>query len=488
MSIRKKIVSLAKNKTRIISVLIMVALVPLFSGCGSQQQASYTVNLEIWGVFDDSLVFNEIISQYKNVNPYVGDIKYKKFSQETYTQELLDALASGQGPDIFLINNSWLPSYINKLEPAPTPLVSETDAKNNFPDVVINDFTDSGKVYAVPLSMDSMALYYNKDMFNAAGITTAPRTWLEFNEAVRKLTVVDSVGNIKQAGAAIGTARNVNRAADLLTVLMMQNGVEMPIKKGMQAKFDEGVIQNGEVIQAGEMALGYYTQFAKLSTSSNLQNPLYTWNSRQHDSLDAFAEGSVAMMFNYSWRNADIRNKNPKLNYGITTIPQIDPNKPLTMANYWGFGVAKNKISAAPVAGSQNMAPVPNEVRTHEAWQFLRYLSLRNPGYVTLYNAYTKNSKDFPMNFDPAVDYLKRTFQPAARRDLIEAQKIDPVMGPFVQSNLVARNWYRIDPSASDAVFVEIIEAVVRGDVTLHDALIQAKNRINYSSGSSIAR
>lgn len=488
MSIRKKIISLAKNKMRYLGALLLIAMVPLFSGCGTQQQASYTVNLEIWGIFDDSLVFNEIISQYKNVNPYVGEIKYRKFSAETYVRELLDALASGQGPDIFLINNSWLPSYLNKLEPAPTPLISETEMKNNFPDVVSSDFMDSSKVYAVPLSVDSMALYYNRDMFNAAGITSAPKTWHEFNDAVRKLTVVDSVGNIQQAGAAIGTGKNVSRASDLLSLLMIQNGVEMPSKKGMLAKFDEGVVQDGNVVQAGEIALGYYTQFARLSTSSNLQNPLYTWNSRQHESVDAFAEGSVAMLFNYSWKNSEIRSKNPKLNYAITTVPQINTNKPSSVANYWGFGVSRNKVNATAALGAPSVAPVPNNVRTHEAWQFLRFLALKNPGYVTLYNAYTKNSKDFPINFDPAMDYLKRTQQPAARRDLIESQKTDPNLGPFAQSNLVAKSWYRNDPAGADAVFVDIIEAVVRGEVSLHEALTLAKNRINYSSGGGVVR
>lgn len=488
MSLKTKLSKIAKNKTRFFSAFLALAMIPFFSGCGSEA-APYTVNLEIWGVFDDSTVFNEIIGQYKNLNPYVGEIKYKKFSQDSYARELLDALASGQGPDIFLINNSWLPSYINKLEPAPTPLISEQDIKNNFPDTVASDFVDSGKVYATPLSVDSMALYYNKDMFNAAGITSAPKTWQEFNEDVRKLTIVDAVGNIQQSGAAIGTARNVNRASDLLSLLMYQNGVEMPSRKGMLAKFDEGVVgPNGDVVQAGELALGYYSQFARLSLGSTAQNPLYTWNSRQHDSIDAFAEGSVAMMFNYSWQNAVIKSKNPKLNYGIAMVPQINSAKSVSVSNYWGFGVSKNKVNATAAIGAPSATPVSNEVRTHEAWQFLKFLTLKNAGGITLYNAYTKTSKDFPINFDPALDYLKRTQQPAARRDLIESQKTDPNLGPFAQSNLIAKHWYQQDPSTVEGVFSEVIEAVVRGDVSLHDALTMAKNRINYSTGPSTAR
>ncbi|EKD58861.1 MAG: hypothetical protein ACD_56C00037G0006 [uncultured bacterium] len=489
MSKKENITASFGNKSRILLALLAMIMTPFFSGCGTSQQAGYLVNLEIWGIFDDSTVYNEIINQYKTINPYVGEIKYRKFSPDTYSQELLDALASGQGPDIFLINNSWLPSYVNKLEPAPTPFVSEQDVKNNFPDVVLSDFVENSKVYAVPLSIDSMALYYNKDMFNAAGITSPPKTWLEFNSAVKKLTVIDAVGNIRQSGAAIGTAYNVNRASDILSLLMLQNGVELPMKKGMLAKFDEGVVSpEGEIIQAGEMALGYYTQFSRLSTATNTQNPLYTWNGRQHNSVDAFAEGSVAMLFNYSWQNDEIRSKNPKLNYEISTVPQIYPAKPVSVANYWGYGVARNKVNPVAAVGAQSSAPVPNEVRTHESWQFLRFLTLKNAGMITLYNASTKNSKDFPINFDPALDYLKKTQQPAARRDLIEAQKTDSKLGPFAQSNLVAKHWYQVDPINVDNILSDVIESVARGDLSLHDGLVLAKNRVNYSSGGSTAR
>lgn len=490
MEVLKKIKQNIVKKGRIFAALFLIAIVPIFSGCGTATQSGYLVNLEIWGTIDDSMVYAEIINQYKKINPYVGEIKYKKFAQETYRQELLDALASGQGPDIFMINNGWFPAFENKLEPAPTPLMSDQDMKANFPDVVASDFMSGGKVYGAPLSVDSMALYYNKDSFNAAGITSPPKTWQEFSADVKKLTVINSTGTIVQSGAAIGTGSNINRSSDLLSLLMFQSGVEFPMKRGVNARLDEGVVgKDGTVVQAGEQALGFYTQFAKLSTESNVVNQNYTWNTRQHYSVDAFAEGSVAMMFNYSWQMDEIKRKNPKLNFAVAPVPQIYPEKPVNNANYWGFVVARNKVSSTPaVGGAPVTAPVSNEVRVHEAWQFLRFLTLKNSGVITLYNGVTKNSKDFPISFDPAIDYLKRTQQPAARRDIIELQKADSNLGPFASGNLIAKHWYQVDPDAIDKIFVETIESVVRGDVSLHEALSLAKNRINYLSGGSTAR
>lgn len=482
----KKIQKFIMKKSRTLLAIFAIMVIPFFSGCGTASQSGYMVNLEIWGTFDDSMVYSEIINQYRTINPYVGDIKYKKFSQETYRQELLDALASGQGPDIFMINNAWLPAFENKLQPAPTPLMSEQDMKNNFPDVVASDFMSDGKVFAAPLTVDSLALYYNRDMFNAAGITSPPKTWQEFNLAVKKLTIINSTGAIVQSGAAIGTGANVNKASDLLSLLMLQNGVDLPMKKGVLAKINESVVdREGNMTQAGEQALDYYTKFAKLSTTAGTINPLYTWNSRSSYSVDAFAEERVAMMFNYSWQMAEIKSKNPKLNFSVASVPQAYSDKPVNNANYWGFAVARNKVAAV---SNTAIAPVSNDVRMHEAWQFLRFLTLKNSGVVTLYNGVTKNSKDFPINFDPALDYLKKTQQPAARRDIIETQKSDINLGPFASGNLIAKHWYQSDPDSTDKIFVEMIDSVNRGDVSLQEALSLARNKINYLSAGSSAR
>ncbi len=479
MKIIKKINCWLKNKKRFLLALGLILAMPLFSGCAGQSQG-YGVTLEVWGIADDSSVYNDIISKYKDLNPYVTDIKYRKFSQDTYKQELMDALAAGQGPDIFLVNSTWLPSFENKLEPAPAALINQQDMSTNFPDVVSADFVDIGKTYAVPLSVDSLQLYYNKDLFNAAGLTAPPKTWQEFSSDVQLLTKVDSVGNIIRSGAALGTSQNVSRYEDILSLLMLQNGLQLPAKKGDAAVIDQGVVdRSGNVVQVGERALEYYTQFAKISILSNVANPVYCWNNRQPLSLEAFANNNVAMMLNYSWQGNNIKNKNPKLNFAVAPVPQTDANKPLTIANYWGYAVAKSKPSAANPPQGSNASPVTDAVRTHEAWQFLKFLTLKNSGTVTLYNAITKNSKAFSINFDPAVDYLKKTSQPAARRDLIELQKRDADLGVFASGNLIAKSWYQADPDSTLKIFADGIDSIGQGSTSLHQALVLMKNRLD---------
>lgn len=434
----------------------------LFSGC-KKPSPTYKVNLEIWGVFDSNDAYSEIISEYRRINPFIGDIRYKKFTVDNYEKDLLSALASGQGPDIFMIQNTWLPSFKDKIELAPGQITNEREFRDNFADVAISDFLDEGKIYAVPLSVDSLALYYNKDLFNAEGITSPPATWDEFNEDVKKLTKIDQNGNITQAGAAIGTAYNINRSTDILGLLMLQNGVPMVDEKKTGTKFEEG-----------EKAWEYYTQFARSGSS------VYTWNPTMHYSLDAFYEGTLAMMFNYSWHYTTIQSKNSKLNFDVASVPQLSSGTPANYANYWGFAVSKNKITQASSQPSNSNEVIPdNKLRIHEAWQFLKFLAMKNGGNSSLMNGISGNVKEIPLTLDPAKTYLEKTKKPAARRDLIEEQKKDPVLGIFAAGNLIAKSWYQVEPKAIEAILAEAIDAINKGSLPIHEALNTASERIN---------
>ncbi|MCX6765454.1 MAG: extracellular solute-binding protein [Candidatus Moranbacteria bacterium] len=465
-----------QSKIKILVAFIVLTSLFFFSGCLKKKETVYKVNLEIWGVFDNSDAYGKIAQAYREINPFVGEIKYRKFEADNYKRDLLDALASGQGPDIFFFHNTWLPSFADKVEPAPDWLLGEQEFRQNFVDVAANDFLDKSKVYAVPLSVDSLALYYNKDLFNAEGITSPPATWKELVEDVKRLTKIDQFGNIVQQGAALGTAYNINRSTDVLGLIMMQKGAQMINEDRTQAAFGYPVTVGEKSIQAGEEAFDFYTQFARSSS------PQYGWNSRMHYSIDSFFEGTAAMMINYSWHYPTIKSKNSKLNFAVAPVPQFQGTPPVNYANYWGLAVAKNKIISSPsnpqLTGSEEVVP-DNKVRIHEAWQFLKFLAIRNNGKITLVNGITGNSKEFPVSIDPVVEYLKETGNPAARRDIIEKQKSDPILGSFVYGNLIAKNWYQTEPEAIETILAEAIDSVNRGKMTVRDALELAETRVS---------
>lgn len=443
----------------IIGALLSTSLV--FSGCGKETVASYKVDLEVWGVFDDSDAYNELFQDYKDINPFIGQITYRKLAPESYKEDLINAMASGKGPDIFMVRNTWVDSFRDKTVPAPATMISEKTFRESFVDVVAEDFlTEAKEIYAVPLSADSLGLYYNKDILNAAGISRPPVTWEELITLLPRFTRIDEFGNITQSAIALGTGYNVNRSTDILLALAYQKGADI----------------GGEGLREPETkdALDFYTQFARSSSSQ------YTWNPRQHFSIDAFYEGKTAMMVNYSWHYQTIRQKNAKFNFGVASLPQFATGKSSNFANYWGYAVAKNKTQPAIPTGGTPQLPTDQyqTIRLHESWQLLNYLTLPHPDKTfMIQNALSGTAKPFAVASDPTLKYLEKTMKPAARRDIIEAQRDDVQNAPFVLGNLIARSWKPGNPEAVETIIAEGIDAVNRGERSTSEALSVVENR-----------
>jgi len=202
-----------KNKIIGIFLLLLFILTAGFGCKGTDkeaQEAMKPITLEYWRVFDGKDDFKEIIANYNKIHPFIT-IKYKKLRYEEYESELLNALAEDRGPDIFSIHNTWMKKYENKIEPMPEQItmvypiekgsikkeivpelrtkrtITNKQLKDLFVDVVSHDviFKDN-KIYGLPLYVDTLALYYNRDLLNNAGIATIPNTGTQnFNKMLK---------------------------------------------------------------------------------------------------------------------------------------------------------------------------------------------------------------------------------------------------------------------------------------------------------------
>ncbi len=418
----------------VMSVAVLITFVFVLRNIGKNTGAGQTTTVTFWGVYDDHNAFDQVIKDYKAQHPTIN-VKYQLFNYETYEQQLINALAAGNGPDMFMVHNTWVPKHGDLLTAMPTsipdqkqPLFTIQSYKDQFVDVVAKDLTYQGQIYAVPLYVDTLALYYNKDLFNTAAITRPPQTWSEINTDVELLTRLDQSGNITQPGIALGTARNINRSTDILMDMMIQSGVQMADADNTSATFAASVAGK----RVGQIALQYYTDFA------NPRKQTYAWNDSQHYSVDAFTEGNLGMMVGYSHLLDTIHAKSPRLNYGVATMPQASLTDIRNFANYWGVGVSKS---------SKNI---------NAAWQFLAYLSSKNGESA----------------------YLTATGRPAARRDLIELQRSDPDIGVFAVQALTARSWFQADNTAIEGIFADMIDDVNYNRSNISDAINRAQSRV----------
>lgn len=419
----------------VVVVIILVMVVFLGRGFGGGEEAGQPKTIQFWGVFDDSNDFRSSLTTFEQRSSRVKII-YRQFNFEDYEKELVEALASGRGPDIFMIHNTWLPKHQERIAPLPQfpagqeePLFTIRNFQEQFVDVAEKDLVVKGEIYGLPLYVDTLALYYNKGIFNALGVASPPDTWEEFNEIVEKTTKIADNGEIARAGAAIGTAKNINRSIDILSLLMMQSGVPMTDPATGRAKLSYWVNNQDR----GQIALEYYTDFA------NPFKRVYTWNQSSFYSIDAFQQGTVAMMFNYAHQIGVLRAKAPRLNFGIAPMPQLDLDSPLNYANYWATTVSKFSTVQ------------------EEAWKFLVYLH----------------------SAEGIIPYLNSAQHPTARRDLVNEQKEELDLGVFAKQALTATSWYQVDNLAMEGILAAMIEEVNLRRKTPSAALDAAESQIN---------
>jgi ABC-type glycerol-3-phosphate transport system substrate-binding protein len=208
-------------------------------------------------------------------------------------------------------------------------------------DAAVKDFTKDQKIYGVPLSVDSLGLYYNKDLLGTASVATPAKTWSDLSVQAQLLKKQDNRGYFTRSGVCIGTNQNVNRAVDILSLFMLQQGAQSYSADGSRVVFADNKEQNGNYTTPGLTALRFYTSFA------SPKSPNYNFNAQSDYSIDSFVNGCCAYLFGYSYLRQTILNKAPNLNFDTTGVPQPNLDNPsVNFANYWGYVVSKQSKNA----------------------------------------------------------------------------------------------------------------------------------------------
>lgn len=429
------------------TLIILLAVLLVLLGAGSvllllakkkTPTAPAHVDLTYWGVFDSADVIQPIIDKYQAEHPNVTiHYEQKEIGKEdrvgSYENDLRNAFATGNAPDIFELQNMMIPKYQSLIEPLPE---NESNIVDEYFDVVAKDAVINKKLYALPYSVDSLALYYNKRLFNDKGIANPPRTWDEFNADVQQFTKLDASGHILQSGAAIGgSSLRINRATDILALLMLQQGTSITDAKSDRLIWDDATKNSaGDVVKKpGSDALASYLRY------SNAIEPVYTWNESQNYSFDLFAQEKVAMVISYAYALPIILGNNPKMQLGIAAIPQPkDATQKITLANYW-----LETVSAA-------------SKHKDVAWDFVKFAT--NTENVKLYSSETN--------------------KPVSRRDLVKDELNDVNLSTFAEQNLYADSWYQYDGPAVEKVLDAMLKSILSGEKKRDDAFSSAGQSI----------
>jgi multiple sugar transport system substrate-binding protein len=241
-----------------------------------------------------------------------------------------------------------------------TPFMEKSgiDPKTTFPAAQLAYTQYKGDQCALPLLSDAYGLYYNKDMFQAAGISSPPKTLSELDADAVKLT--------KQSGdgySQLGFMPDYHFYESTITHFGAQwspsyfgsDGTsDVASDAGLKAAFEW---QKGLVDK-----LGGYSRLEKYRTSFG----------DEFSNNNAFMTGQVAMIIDGEWRAGMIDDSNSKVDYGVAPFPVPDD-----LADQYGKGyITGTIVGIATTSAKQNAA-----------WEFAKYLTTDTDAVVNFANA-----------------------------------------------------------------------------------------------------
>jgi len=410
----------------VLALLVFAGVIPGFSSISGGDP----VPLALWGFLPKENL-TKTLGLINDENEKIFKLDYVEKNIETYENELLNALASDMGPDIFMLTQDMILKYKQKAYLIPFDVFSERSFKDTFVDVAdiflwkVEDM-DSG-IVAVPFVIDPIVMYWNKDIFSSVGFVNAPRSWDEFQSYSIAFTQKDVSGNILQSGSAMGEYSNINNVKDIFSMLVLQSGNKMIDPSDLDVVFGE---RGSLVVEPVNSALSFFTSFSNPSKAS------YSWNRALSNSKDFFSGGKLAVYFGYASEYNDIIKQNPHLNFDVAVVPQVkDSSVQATFGNISALAVSKKSLYVGPSI-----------------------------------------SAVFSFTGDDILEELNQEmFLPPIKRSLINKGTKNPILSVFYKSAVQARSWLEPDSESVSGIFKDMIESVVYGKKNISQAVSDAK-------------
>ena len=430
---------------KLIVFLVLITSLFSFTSCRSKtpdapKELFDGIVLNYYKMYDDADFIQPFISEYEASHPGLK-INYRQFLNfDDYLELIINKMAEGGGPDIFSMQNTWFYTNYKKLTPLPKEQATVEDYDKVFVDVASKDLvrTDQDgvkQVFGVPMTIDTLALYYNKDHFSdkLASKGRPSETWSELMDDVAKLTEVDnSFSRFKVSGIALGRADNVNRAVDVYYLLLLQYGVDFYndlMSKVIFAENQQGVVDNA-ALSALDIILSF----------SDENNKNYSWNEfintdiDNYREIDAFVRGDVSMIIGYAFTYDEIMDRiNVLSSRGENTISK-DAVKTSLMPQLSSEFTSKQKRTAYASYFAETVSR--NSKYPDIAWDFLIFL----------------------VNKENQQKYFAFSHNPTSRRDLIKTQSNDPIYGVFAKQIGFAESFPVVDYFSYKSVFSKLID------------------------------
>ena len=173
-----------------IACLVAAGIAGCFGGCAKEKTAG-NVTLTVWETYntEERALFLALVDEYETANPGV-DIEPVSIPFDGLEPKILTALATNTAPDIARVDVGFLPKVALRGALAPLDQYGVETVKGSLYPVALSSCIVAGKTYGLPDQVNGLCLFYNRQMFIAAGLDPAepPDTWEEFIACAQKLT------------------------------------------------------------------------------------------------------------------------------------------------------------------------------------------------------------------------------------------------------------------------------------------------------------
>lgn len=417
-----------------IMIVLAVILLLVKTNSNNEEDELGTAELVYWGLWEPSSVMQPLIDEYESMHSGITILysqqTYTNYESRLYTRLQQSTTSSEPAPDIFRVHNTWIPKYYKYLYALPASTMSASTYASTFYPTAVSDFTaKDGNIYAMPLEIDGLVVYYNKQILAKAGVTEVPTDWDSFIELAQKLTTKTSAGKITQSGLAIGTSSNVTHAVDILSFLMLQQGISLVDDSKTTVTLNTTKV---------ESVVDTYTSFALGEDA--------IWDSSLGSDLNMFYQGKLAMMIAPSWAAFDILQSASTIEFGMAKLPQLAANEtPIYYSTYWGEAVSKN--CSNPKA----------------AWDFINFLAKKEQQQQLFSNAAK----------------IRAFGEPYSLVELNSDLKSNTYLSAIGESASQMESWAMGDESFVKATLNEMITSIVEDGKDAKVALKEAETEIN---------
>lgn len=411
-----------------IFIVFIIAGVAAFATFKGESTKNQLPQITVWGTIPQN-TFSQLVREINLTRQNPISVNYVEVTETGFTQQFVEALARGQGPDAVLIPQDLIIKNRDKFTEVPFTAFPERTYRDMFTQQAELYLTTTGTI-AIPFMVDPLVMYWNRDIFTNASIARYPKYWDEVAALVPTFTQKDVNSNVRRTTIALGEFRNVQNAREILGTLFLQAG--NPVTAYLQGSLQSVLGKNNN--QAAQAAVEYFTSF------SNPSHANYSWNRSLTSSKNYFLGGASAIYLGFASELQDIKQKNPNLNFDVAPLPQ--PRS------------AANRISYAKMYG----------------FSLVRQSALTGAAY-TIINELTQ----------PTVlaKLTSMTYLPPVRRDMLAAGTTDAYAAIFYDGALIARSWFDPDVPKTTQIFQSIVEGVSSGRELISEALKRGDEEID---------